>query len=403
MTQPDRPKVLIVSGYFDWFSGYQEVGLARGLEPLVETSVLASDRVNPTFSNHHLSQIGQQRFYAPGVTKEEGVCVVRVRAVEYRSMVWSSRAIRTVRQSDFDLIIQVMPGQALPVSATFAGKHQRRVVFYGDNVAMYAGLSDRVAHAKAAVFSVTKGAVYRVVNRRAERIYGYTPNTVSRLDRFTAGREMELLPLAFDDKVFAYSPEVRRAWRRSKGYKEDSFVVVAAGKVQPQKRIDELIRSVSGLSDEFSGLRLHIVGIDASSAAASRARDLVRSLGLEAVVTFEEFVSSAELNSAFNGADLGVWPVMPAITIQQAMGTGLPVLLPMNDLVSHLLAAPESGQFYRPQEPLARSLRLAVSEAIRAFSGGTGNRDDVRRRRAEANEWLSSTALARRVLADANL
>jgi glycosyltransferase involved in cell wall biosynthesis len=394
-----RPRVLLACGYFDWFSGYQEVGLARALARLVDTHVLAGNRVNPLFSDAHLKRVGVEREYQAGHTRAHDVSVTRLRVRETRSMLWSSEAKSHVADGGYDLVLQIMPGQGLPAAASLAGRDIQRSVLYGDNVAMYAGLGSLPARLKYLAFAASKGSLYRWVNGRANHVYGYTPNTVERLAAFTGPQGLRLLPLAFDSSVFGHDDDLRKDWRHEHGYADTDVVVLAAGKIQPQKRIDALARAVEGLRGNHPELRFHVIGADDSAAS-----DAVRAVADDRWATVEGFVHPAALNRAFNGADIGVWPVMPAITIQQAMGTGLPVLLPRNDLVSHLIAHPEAGLTYRVGEPLEEALTMSLSELL-ADVKNPNSKDTVRRRisRAAQNAWLSTPATSRRLLADAGI
>ena len=395
--------MLLVCGYFDWFSGYQETGLARALAPLVEAHVLAGDRVNPIFSDAHLERVSQKRNYPPGTSVENGVTLTRVRCHERRSMLWSSEAKHLIADGDYDLVIQVMPGQVLPAAASLAGGHIQRSVLYGDNVAMYAALGSLTAKFKYLAFGMTKGPLYGFVNRRASHLYGYTPNTLSRLAPFLARRDMKLLPLAFDSAIFEHRDDLRTLWRTAHGYTEDDIVVLAAGKIQRQKRIEDLTRAMALLRDRHPDVRLHIIGVD-DSPASQAVRAAAAETSVDGLVTVEGFVNAAVLNEAFNGADVGVWPVMPAITIQQAMGTGLRVLLPRNDLVSHLVARPEVGTTYVAREPLSHVLAHSLDELLSHAATTTQEENlALRRERTNANAWLSTTAIARQLLADAGL
>ncbi|WP_338538506.1 glycosyltransferase [Janibacter terrae] len=386
------PTVQIATGYFDWFSGYQEIGLARALSQHAHVRVLAGDRVNPIFSDQHLADIGINRRYPTGTTREQGVEVTRVRTVERGSMLWSSDAIRYYRRSTSDLTIQVMPGQILPALASVGPRRGTRVALYGDNAAMYATLSPWQARTKLLAFGVSKGLLYRLVNARSTASYGYTPNTITRL-KFTTGKTtMELLPLAYDDTVFTVSPQARLEIRRRHSFGDRDTVIVAAGKIQPQKRLDVLVESVAQLLPTHPGLRLMIVGMDQSTVARELERQ-VHDRGLGSVTRFLPFVGAQELNEIFNAADLGVWPAMPAITIQQAMGTGLRVLVPENDLVSHLVRSAVSGSTYRPSATDAGPLTGALADCL-ASAPALGDR----RATAAANSWLSTSAVADRLL-----
>lgn len=387
-----RPQVLVVAGYFDWFSGYQEVGLVRALQKVADVRVLAGDQVYPGFSDAHLAHLGIPRQYEPGRRIEQGVEILRLPSRHVRSMVFARGAARAVDHARADLVVQVMPGQALPVAATAARDRAPRVALYGDNSAMYATLGPTARAAKFAVFMATKGAAYRAVNQRATRTYGYTPQTLERLaPTVPAARPMQLLPLAFDDTVFAVDAAVRRAARAELGVRDDEFLVLAPGKVQSQKRYIDLVHAVDAA--RLPNVRLVFVGAD-TSAASEDLRRAVAISSAAATTTVLPFVDAARMNQLFNAADLGVWPAMPAITIQQAMGTGLRVVIPENDLVGHLLTTEESGTFI----PQQGELSTALADVVRSAATHAPDSSDTRARRALDNGWLSTTALANRVL-----
>lgn len=390
-----RPRVLVITGYFDWFSGYQETGLVRALKQHAAVHVLASNRVSPIFSDEHLDTLGVDRFYPVGVSVEHGVTVRRLHTREFRSMVWSGDAIAAISSGSFDHIIQVMPGQLLPVSASLARTSARRSVLYGDNSAMYAGLPPTIAKIKFLVFSVTKGMLYRYTNRRANDIFGYTPETVARLRRFSAGKSMQLLPLAFDEQKFSYNPTQRVETRHRLGISSDAIAIIAPGKVNRQKRFDALVDAVAQLRSETHNIHLIFVGLD-NGPASEELRARVRERGLSENSTLHDFVDATQLNALFNAADLGVWPSMPAITIQQSMGTGLRVLVPENSLVRHLVPKESVGSLFSIDDDLPQTLARCIATELR--SAETLSDRTFRSLRRAHNEWLSTSSLAKTLL-----
>ena len=398
MTGSARPTVVLACGYFDWFSGYQETVLATALAAEADVTVVAGNRVNPLFTDEHLERLGVTRTYPTGVSAEQGVKVLRLPTRELRSMLWSRSAKTTISRLDADLVVQVMPGQILPAAASWARVRGSRHVLYGDNAAMYAGLPPLARTLKTGVFLATKGLLYRAVNQRADHLYGYTPNTIARLRRVAAGRRIDLLPLSYDDDLFFPDDRGRELWRQRYNYRDDEVVVLVAGKVRPQKRADAALRAVASLRDRGSDIRMHVVGGDAGPTTRALRR-LADDLGHPSALTIEGFVPAPSLAEAFNGADVGVWPSMPAITIQQAMGSGLPVVLPDNDLVSHLVASPRSGALLRPDRDLVPELARALTSVCER-PRPTGIE---RRRVANAAAWLSPKSLAHRLLSDAGL
>ena len=111
--------------------------------------------------------------------------------------------------------------------------------------------------------------------------------------------------------------------------------------------------------------------------------------------TITGFLDTEALNGFLNAADIGVWPKLPAVTIQQAMGTGLFVVLPRNEWVGHLITSDGLG-FYVKAESGSSELGDAILRAAQsvAFDGA------ARQARSEANAWFSAAGIAAKVLSD---
>lgn len=391
-----KPRVLIVAGYFDWFSGYQETTLARALEPLAQVEVVASNRVSPAFSASHLKVLGIPRRYAAGQTREHGVTMTRFAAREVRSMVWTRDVVRHVSATATDLIIQVMPGQLLSAAPALSSNPAPRVVLYGDNRAMWSHLSRLQRLLKGTAFTVSKGLMYTLVNSRAKTIYGYTPDTQHRLRAFGAGRRMELMPLSFTAEDFHLDDHLRAQVRAELGISPDDVVVLAAGKTDPRKRLEWLIAAFTRIAHDEPRMRLVVVGDDGSAHSQDLQRE-VRARSMQDRVDFLPFADAQRLNAVFNVADIGVWPRNPAITIQQALATGLTVILPDNDLVGHLIR-PGAGRYFSLKEGVEVE---QLTSALKASVSETDFGPESRRRRADINSWLSADSLARRLLEQA--
>ncbi|TWP35905.1 glycosyltransferase [Leekyejoonella antrihumi] len=390
MTRHDRPRVLIVAGYFDWFSGYQETVLARAFSQVADTNVLAGNRVSPIFSDDHLAKVGASRIYPAGECYENDVLVTRLPIREIRSMVWSRRVPSLVQNGSYDLVVQVMPGQLFPALASIP-RVKHRVALYGDNAAMYAALGPIQSRIKFAAFSATKGLIYWTVNRRASRAYGYTMDTITRLRHF-APSGMEVLPLAFDREEFYFSRETRSAARAELNYDDDDLVVIAAGKVQPQKCISSVVESIASYRQREPRVRLIIVGMD-SGEESCRIRKHVEDSGISDITLSFPFVDARRLNELFNAADVGIWPTMPAITIQQAMGTGLQVIIPRNQFTDHLLRGSSSAHEIAPR-PEGISIGIRTAQRMKSAS------DMPRCVHAKSNEAFSGRRVVERLLED---
>ena len=394
MTQTE-PRVLLIAGYFDWFSGYQETALATAFSKIATTEVVASDRVSPAFTEDHIARIGVPRRYNSGTTCERGVNVTRLRSFEIRSMVWSNAAISYLSGRSYDLIVQVMPGQLLSAAPSLVSHANHRVVLYGDNRAMWANLSLPLRLVKGGAFAVSKGILYTLVNGRATAIYGYTPNTIRRLRPFSARRQMQLMPLAYSQQSFFRSRELRRQVREKLDVAGDDTLLVVAGKLEPRKRVDWVLEAFHRLAPTHPRLRLLVIGSDSSTYSREVERTVLASPYADRT-TMRPFADTSVLNGYFNAADIGVWPRNPAITIQQAMGTGLAVLLPRNDLVGHLINS-DAGHYFELDEGRGGA---CVADALADTLARTHLSEHARAARADNNNWMSADTIVRDLLAE---
>ena len=389
--------VLVLTGYFDWFGGYQETVLASCLAQYANTEVIASTHVNRMFSDEQLIQMGIDREYSIGSRVENGVKVTRFRTREVRNMQWSSDIRSYIEHQDYDLIIQVAPGQVLPLAGSLARSSAVRAVLYGDNRAMWAGLSIASRALKWAAFAASKGALYAYVNHHADFVFGYTPNTVKRLRWFSAGKKMNLLPLGFDPQTFGFDARLRARTRMKLGYRPSDIVLVTAGKFREGKRLEVLVEAFRRLIPDNPRLRLLLVG----AGQGGYSNNIRRLVGDDRILaertTVRAFISAEGLNEIFNAADIGVWPSMPAITIQQSLGTGLYSVLPNNDLVGHLLA-PGAGAYFDADDGILEKLTSALRAAIeRCYC------DSDRAKRERNNAWLGGECISLSLLRTAGV
>lgn len=387
-----RPKVGIVIGYFDWFSGYQETALATGLARYADVEVIAGNRVSPIFSDMHLQELGHDRAYAP-VDREpqHGVLVTRLPVREIRSMVWSTKVGATMKAREFDLVIQVMPGQGLSIAPSIYRGAEKRIALYGDNSAMWSALPSWQQRLKWLVFFLTKGRAYSYVNRRSSAIYAYTPETIRRLSAFQKDAEIHVMALTFREEEFSWNEASRSEWRSKMRVADSEILIVTAGKQQPYKRLEDLLTAVAVLSERHANLRLALAGSDESPYSRTLRRQAEEDSRLHDRVSFLPFLRRAQLNAFFNAGDVGAWPHLPAISIQQALGTGLYTVLPANAAVEHLLVDESVGQYFPPGTVNGLIEGLEQALTVDRSSGG-------RHGRAERNTWLSADKLAKLLL-----
>lgn len=135
--------------------------------------------------------------------------------------------------------------------------------------------------------------------------------------------------------------------------------VLFVGRLDQEKRVDELIRAFAALPAGVPG-RLEIVG---DGARREEWTALAAGLGLGERVRFRGFVSEQELLEAYAGADLfcmpGIAELQSLVTLE-AMAAGLPVVAADAMALPHLVRPGRNGWLYTPGDVPELTTRLAA-------------------------------------------
>jgi glycosyltransferase involved in cell wall biosynthesis len=167
----------------------------------------------------------------------------------------------------------------------------------------------------ATLFRMTAG---RLIRRSADFIFAIAGPERT----FAAGllgcpeSEIAVVPLGVDRAVFHPDPADRAATRARLGI-EDDFVIVHAGRLVPEKRIDMLLDAALRIAATV----LLVGTLD------ERLEPLVAAFQADGGrVIVAGVVDKAELASYLRAADAGVWMGFPSLSAVEAMAVGLPLL-----------------------------------------------------------------------------
>ncbi len=151
--------------------------------------------------------------------------------------------------------------------------------------------------------------------------------------------------------------------------------VLYVGRLDEEKRVDELLRAFAGLAGRAPAhrtARLEIVG-DGSCRATWQA--LAERLGVADRVHFAGFVSEADLLDAYARADVFCMPgiaELQSLATMEAMAAGLPVVAADAMALPHLVVPGRNGWLYPPGDVPVLTERLAgllADPAARARMG----------------------------------
>jgi glycosyltransferase involved in cell wall biosynthesis len=393
-------RIVIVCAHFAEETGYQEVALARAYTRLgAGVRVITSTELSPN------ARTLVERSFEPGLTvSDEGYEVARLRPwLALGPNVLARGVAACAAEFSPHHVILVGPGKLFGLDVFKVRRTPwRRIAIVQDNSEASPPVQRASARslARQAGEALLRNPAYRWVVRRADRVVLNVPETRSivagrlrpagRL--LLEGKAVDLW-LGFDPERFFYDEEAARGWRATNGVADDEVLLGTLTRATPQKRLEEVIDVVSELRAAGVPVRYVLAGLREDEYS----RRLSRHPGVRAAP--EAFLllpvlRESEMRTVFSAVDLGFWP-RAAITIQQAMGTGLPVVLHRRPTVSHLVQEGVNGWYANPGQ-LFETLRSAVSET--AARSARGRREARLARAALNRSYLSYDVVARRIV-----
>jgi glycosyltransferase involved in cell wall biosynthesis len=144
----------------------------------------------------------------------------------------------------------------------------------------------------------------------------------------------ELSPLGVDQSIMNYSPDDEIRLREEWGAR-NKLVIVNAGKQYEEKGIHWIIDIVVMLSMSGVDVFLVLVGV-ADEVYDKKIDKKLTNLSKDSWLRLP-FQEREELRKIYSASDIGIWPGIPSITIQEAMACGVALLLPDDGIVGHLI------------------------------------------------------------------
>src|SRR5690606_26561696 len=157
----------------------------------------------------------------------------------------------------------------------------------------------------------------------------YTPESfeaaavlMDRADAEILRKQKRFISLGFAPDEFYCSPLSRIAKRAELGYNEGDRVIITATRVVPEKKLEAVMPLLAALPR-------HVKWLVVGSADDDYSRELDENFQTfmgSGRIKMLGYASKSELNALYNAADLALYTV-PAISIFEAIGTGLPVVV----------------------------------------------------------------------------
>lgn len=369
---PTEPmKIVHLSDYYQPQVGYQEAFLAQAhARKGHEVHVVTSDRYYPFFNyDQAFKPMLGERILGPGVSEEDGVNV-------HRLPVWYERPTagfillkgisKLLKELKPDIVVS--HGIITP-NAYFSGKLKKKLKYklIYDNHAAPFNTDLNNTPLKRLYLNLWKRTVRPKILRNADTIVAIGPaeqDLASDILR-VHNDDIKIIPLGADTHRFSPDESLRKKTREALGLNDDTILLIHAGKITPNKNVSILLKAFHQICKEFPQTKLILIG-NGPDEHIQELKTLLSELRLGDNVIWKDFVPNKDLVNYFNAADIGVWPGNPSNIIQEAIASGLPVIIYPHPTTEFLVE--KKNGFTMDAQNLQRSLSDHLRELITKYS-----------------------------------
>lgn len=346
-------KIAVVSAHYMPELGYQEIHLAKAYARLgYSVKVFTTVASVPLVGNVKVKK------YETGVSKDDklGFEILRLPSIWYKSKAISTGLKKEILEFNPEIIVVLGVAKMFPspiLNKSMYSKY-KIVSLYGD-AHEYLDRSSMKLKLKASLhdlgFKLIKQPLYKRAVQYCDRLVMNIPETAKYFDSFL-DRDLKklfdqkkmMLYLGYDPDEYYFDAELRKNTRSKLGITEGEIVIITSTRIVRKKNIESIIRQVSALKEKGYAISYIIVGF-LNDDYEKELKAFIASQSHPEIFKCFPFLNSIEINQLYCAADAGIW-LKVAISIQEAMGTGLPVILENKASMNHLVENGLNGWYY---------------------------------------------------------
>lgn len=389
-------KIGVVSAHYLPEIGYQEVHLARAYARLGYTV-----KVFTTTTGIDLGGKVGKHNYPPGLSKDQtyGHEVLRLTSYSYKSKAYSSKLRKAVEDFAPDVLVILGVAKVFPVSL-LSGKlrNTKIVTLYGD-AGEYLERNTLSQKVKAFIhetgYTLVKKPLYLKAIKHGDLVVLNTPETHEYFLSFvppqlksTYESKKLLLNLGFDPDEYFFDANARAAKRKELSIANDEIVLMTSTRINKRKNLEKVVELILAMRKKGKKVKYILVGF-LGDAYEKELKAFIHSQADPQAFICYPFLNSNEIQKLYCAADAGIW-LKAAISIQEAMGTGLPIILEDKPIVNHLLKPGHNGWFYT-KDTFDITIEKAVDQLIQK---GT----DRGQLAQENASWLSYDSIGKKII-----
>lgn len=346
-------RIGIVTAHYMPEVGYQEVHLAR--------AYARTGHAVKVFTSAATVNLGgdiNRLQYQTGLSKDArlGYDILRLPSWSFKSKVIPFGLKKAVNEFKPDVLVILGVAKVFPrslLSRRFSD-HVKMVSVYGD-AREYLDRGTLKQKIKTFMhelgYATLKKSLYRRAVKHCHRIILNIPETDQVFNAFLSNHEKKIynakkvmLNLGYDPDEYYFSEQDRAEVRKELGFGADDVAIITSTRVNKRKNLEQIIRLVSDMNMAGKKVKYVIVGF-LGDAYEQELKGFIGKLPDPSVVTCFPFLNAQGIRRLYCAADTGIW-LKVAISIQESMGTGLPVILEQKPSVSHLITEGVNGWFF---------------------------------------------------------
>ncbi len=220
------------------------------------------------------------------------------------------------------------------------------------------------------------------INNYLLRSSAYKASRVVTFSEFSRRLVLKGLRKKKGKRVIVVSPGIDPGWFEAKRQAEGSMDLVSWGRMEDEKGIPELLRTLKEVAGRISGVRLHLIGKgNMTDSYCKQAEDL----GVLDRVIFHGWMGADEIQKFTGKCAAGVFPSRVesfGLSMAEAMGAGLPVIATRVGALPEFIEDGVTGTLVPPGNipALYRAILEKLENPERAQALADAGRETVRQR-----------------------
>ena len=333
--------------------GYQEVHLAKAYARLGYTV-----KVFTSAASINLGGSINQLSYKTGTTFDAkyGYEIQRLPSLSYKSKVLPFRLKKNVALFKPDVLVILGVAKIFPMALfnkDFFGK-MKIISVYGD-AKEYLDRGSFSQKAKTFLheigYSAIKHPLYRKAITYGDKLILNIPETnqlfhdfLNVKDKVAFDSKKVMLNLGYDPDEYFFNKEDRNVIRKELNVDSNEIVIITSTRINKRKNIEQIIELISKLNSIGKNVSYVIVGF-LNDDYEKELKSFISKQPFPNKFKCFPFLNSKEIRKLYCASDIGIW-LKAAISIQEAMGTGLPIILENKPSVNHLINEGTNGWFF---------------------------------------------------------